>query len=100
MERLNGRRVAIMSLISYGALAGILTLLPVSLPIAQQHLPYVFALEAVVLAAVGLYLWSRAHNVITSMAYRDELTKLGSLRPVRRRIFLWAAVTNAPINFP
>src|SRR6185369_4000797 len=30
----------------------------------------------------------------------DELTSLGSLRRVRRRIFLPAAVTNAPINFP
>ena len=85
MDRLNGRRLAITSLIGYATLAGTLTLVPISLPIAKYHLPYVFALEAVILAAGGLYIWHCAHRFIAEMAYRDELTRLGNRRAFNER---------------
>jgi diguanylate cyclase (GGDEF)-like protein len=85
MKELTGRRTALTGILAYLSLAAILSILPAHLPIGTRTLPYFFALEALILAGVGLVLWLRAHRVIAAMAYRDDLTTVGNRRAFNER---------------
>nr|ANA08060.1 diguanylate cyclase (GGDEF) domain-containing protein [uncultured bacterium 5G4] len=88
MKELTGRRRALMGLLAYLSLAGILAIAPAYLPVAEGTLPYVFGFEALVLAGLGLVLWLRAHRAIAAMAYRDDLTSVGNRRAFNERTAL------------
>src|SRR5437762_2402327 len=69
-----------LALCAYLAAALILAACPLALPIAHRTLPYVFAVETVVLAGAGLWLWRTGNAAVSAMAFRDELTALANRR--------------------
>src|SRR5688572_7179582 len=79
------RHAPALALIGYVTAALLSAALPLMLPLAPQQLAIVFALETLLLAGAGGWLWRTSNSRLTSMAYHDDLTSLANRRAFNQR---------------
>lgn len=79
------RHATAFALAGYVAAALLAALSTLVMPLSENQLAAVFAVETLLLAGAGVLLWHLSHVRMRTLAYRDELTSLANRRAFNQR---------------